>query len=295
MNSTTFQCSVFERNSERISTSITSRSRLRVTRYDYLNAWLIAGIVIAAVLFLVLAALLMRPPIQKQWTTEGTLVDHGLIPVNTSLAQNDWVNPDETPDVVGHVVDAGLLSRVSDSVSSVRAGFGQGQGQSSGPSGMRGIYHREPPIPVSPAHASRWKISYELSDLASYAQQLRHFGVELGVVDQIQNDIWRIGDVGRTNIVVHSDRVMESSSTYFVPVDRAAKRFDRLLVAASTADYPNSLIVHFYPNSTLEMLGAAEGRALPAGKTVEHVKQTQFRLVRLGSEFEVRVERIQFK
>jgi len=272
-----------------------SCSTLRVSRYDLLNSSLIAAILIASALFLMLAVMVFLPT-QKKSGPGGILIDDFTTKVESELEVEN-VDPSlaDAPDLENPVVDVGQFDQVSESLSSVRAAIPGKGGFGLGEDGHGEIDRRRPAPPGIDSPSSRWKISYELSDLDRYSAQLRFFEIELGLVSQSKNEILRVGDIGKTNLVVHSNRSLEAESTYFVPLDEAAKRFDRKLIRMASLDQPNTLIVHFYPNSTLNLLRDVEHKSLPNGKKIEHVEQTSFQLIPRGSGFDVRVERFEFK
>ena len=268
---------------------------LKVSRYDKTNAWLIAGILISGALFLIFAAMLTRQPISSGIEGEVGGKNKGLLSVETS--ESELVDPlADAPDLATQVIDASLFDQVTDSVSAVRAGHPGSAIGSGGSEGVANVDPRELEPPInSDSRSSRWQISYDLNDIDDYTSQLRHFQIELGVVSRQQNDIWRIADPGKTNLVVHSNRAAESDATYFVPIDSAAKRFDRKLAQIAQAGHSDTFMVHFYPQPTVELLDAEELKSLPAGKTLKHVERTLFRLNRRGDEFEVHVAEFEFK
>ena len=271
---------------------------LKVTRFDYLNAALVAGILIAGAVFLILATMLLRQPLPSngQGHTDGK--NAGLIPIETE--KTDLVDPlADAPDLADQVINVSLFDQVTDSISAVQSGnlaASDASIKATGTDGGLGTDPRDPmPVIDHDDPSSRWQIRYEFGNLDEYASQLRHFQIELGVVSQHQDDIWRIKDPGKTNLVVHSNRIAESKATYFVPLDNAAKRFDRRLAQSVQANHSSALMVHFYPAQTIELLKAAELKSLPASKSLEHIERTMFRLDRNGDEFEVHVESFEFK
>jgi hypothetical protein len=55
-----------------------------------------------------------------------------------------------------------------------------------------------------------------------------------------------------------------------------------------------TILVHFYPAATVELLKTLELQAIPAGKSLDQVKQTDFRLVQKDDGFEFEVAKINF-
>jgi hypothetical protein len=273
----------------------------QVSNYDRLAGWLTASIVVLGALLLIFATLLLRE------RSAIRLVNPRPVEPTTPLIAGDLdteqlVDPGtEAPELVSEIIDISqfdtdvlgtALARSSQLFRGTGDTPGDGDGRIVGPPG--------PHPPNRLDHVSqRWEIAYELSDLKTYSEQLRFFGIELGLVSQNTNDIWRIADIGRQNRLKESSRNLESTTVYFISSNSRMARWDKYLsetsgVESQGCDLKQSILVHFYPAETVERLKTLEQSAIPAGKSLEQVKQTNFRLVSSDDGFEFEVTKIKF-
>ncbi len=268
-----------------------SSQEIRVSPFDRVSAWLIAGIVMLSVAVLVLATLLTRSEVLPRRIVHpdpspGTsVVEDGL--------ESDELDPElDTPEVISEVINPSMFEQVSESVSAVQAGL-IGKKLSKGSQGVGKRRRQVIPEVVNPS--KRWKIAYELNDFEQYSQQLRYFQIEIGVVNRNQNEIFRIEDVGQTNKVVLSNRAAEGKSIYFCSEDKNSQRWDRQLIDDANVSRDDSIVVHLYPQATLDLMAVVELKSIPVEKNVNDIAKTSFRLIRNGSDYEFEVVSIELK
>lgn len=271
----------------------------QVSNYDRINAWLMALIIVVGALFLVFATLLFREILPSRGVPPYPVPPKPLVP--GEIDPDNLVDPgQELPELQSNIIDltqfrtdvisAAMAQAAAHSIGSGSVP-GNGDGRGGGPPSV---------IDPGPSHVSqRWKIAYELSDIETYATQLRSFDIDLGIVSQNTNDIWKIGDLRRQNQVVRSSRKSENNTLYFLSSSQRMKRWDLTLakeagLESDGCDLDHIISVHFYPESTIELLKSLELESVPRDKTVDQVKETHFRMVNTDNGFEFEVTQVKF-
>ncbi len=177
---------------------------------------------------------------------------------------------------------ANALEAVTDAVSSVRAslekrsgdaaqmGRGSGYGSREGGTGTGGD--------GIPEH-KRWIINYEAEDITSYAQQLSYFNIDIGVIHQTRNDIWRVNDAGGAANVIQTDREKEKLTLRFAHKKQRMQRWDEELARRNGVNLSNTITNQFYPEATRQIIRQAEATALQAaGRELRQVRNTIFKV-----------------
>lgn len=277
----------------------------RVSAYDQTSALLVAGVMVIGFLVFVLfmiwltlfagrSALKPPPPILE-------LAGNDNRPEGVA---DDWQPPgvEEFPEVEEPQL-ADALEAVTDSISVVRAqlekvdgnaaemgtGSGLGDKRARGPgSGNSNI------IP----EWERWKIEYTAGTSAEYMSILEHFGIYLGSVSQISNQILFFRDLNnsRPSMVAGNRESPDAQNIYFRNTKSRLKRWDQNKVLAGGGDTNNKIVVQFYPPDVRQMLLVLEQEVYhAAGKDLTEVRRTLFRCRPVGSGYEYYVEDLQYR
>ena len=264
----------------------------KVSIYDRLNAALIACIVIAGFLFAALFLIWLTTAIDFSRRAAGPIVVANEMGDSKPEGVSDDIlvpGVDEFPELEEQQL-ASKLELVNEAVSSVRAsleasrgsavqmGTGRGYGSREGGPGKGGDAIPE---------YKRWIINYESDDINVYAKQLSFFGIDIGVIHQTRNDIWRVHDVGGTPSVIETNREREHETLRFAHKKMRMQRWDRQLCKRAGVDLNNTLQAQFYSKEARQQIRQAEAAALEVtGKTLVEVKNTIFKVVPAGNGFE---------
>ncbi len=194
---------------------------------------------------------------------------------------------------------ANALEAVTDSVSSVRASLEKRSGDAAVMGAGRGYGSREggpgtggDGIP----EYKRWIINYEADDIGTYAKMLSYFTIDIGVIHQTRNDIWRVHDVGGSPEKITSNRETENKTLRFTHEKIKMKRWDQELSKRVGVDISNTVQCQFYPEETRVKIRTAEAAALAeTGKQLNEVKNTIFKVVPGGDGYVFEVEDIIYR
>ena len=281
------------------------RTDPRVSAYDQTSALLVAGVtVIGALVFILFMVWLTlfagrRPPKPPPAILELAGNDN-----RPEGVADDWLPPgvEEFPEVEEPQL-ADALEAVTDSISVVRAqlekvdgnaaqmgtGSGLGDKRARGPgSGNANI------IP----EWERWKIEYVASSSAEYMAILESFGIYLGSVSQLSNQILFFQDLtaGRPTMTAGNRKSDLAQNLYFRNTKTRLKRWDEAKVIAGGGDTDNKIVVQFYPADIRMMLLTLEQAVyLEDGKDLTEVRQTLFRCRPSGNSYEYYVEDIKYR
>lgn len=267
----------------------------KASSFDQLNSALVACIMLFGFLFTVLFLI---------WLT--TVFDFsrraaGPIPIANEPGDSkpegvadDVLEPgvEEFPEVeVPQLANA--LEAVTDAVSSVKASLEKRSGDAAVMGAGRGYGSREGG-PGSGGDGipeyKRWIINYESEDISTYADMLSHFDIDIGVVHQTKDDIWRVKDVAKGGKVVHTNREGEGKSLYFMHKKMKMQRWDQELCRRAGVDLGNTIQCQFYPEPTRQLIRVAEAEALQGtGKTLNQVKNTIFKVEPGGDKYKFTV------
>ncbi len=264
----------------------------KVSSYDLLNAILVASILIVG--FLVATLFLI-------WLT--TAFDFSKQRAAVALEVSEA--GDEKPEGVADDVEepgveefpevetpqlANALEAVSDAVSSVRASLEKRSGDAAQMGRGKGFGSREggpgtggDGIP----EYKRWIINYESENLETYAMQLTHFDIDVGVIHSTTNEIWRIHEVGGIPSVIKTNRETENKSLRFMHKKAKMQRWDQTLARRQGVDLADTITCQFYPESTRQIIRNVELAALEGtDKTVKDIRNTILKVVPGGDGFE---------
>ncbi len=273
-----------------------------VSRFDSINAMLIASVgifgLLAAILFMIWLTTAFDFSIQK--------IPLVLIPVGESgdgkpLGElDDFLEPgvEEFPDVDEPQL-AMALEAVTDSVSSVNGVLAERSGSSSQMGKGRGFGSREGGPGNGgggvPEH-KRWIIQYESDSIDTYAKQLSHFNIDIGVVDNLPNKIVRIHDPGGSVTVIQSTRESEAKTLRFIHKKPSLQRWDKTLATRQNVSLEDATTCQFYPELTRQKIRLVEALALQAaGKTLIEVRNTTLKVEPEGDGFVFKVVDILYR
>jgi hypothetical protein len=270
--------------------------------YDQINAFLISGLVLFGFLFSVLFLIWLTTIVDFSRRTEGPIVTAVDEPGNEKPKgeADDMEDPgvEEFPEVDTPQL-ANALEAVTNAVSSVQgalekrsgtaaqmgkgAGFGSRDG---GPgSGGDGI-----------PEYKRWIINFSSADVDTYADQLSHFKIDIGVVNNVKSNITRLADPGGSKRVIQSNREAEKKNLYFIHKKQRFRVWDQGIAKQAGISTSEAITVQFYPEATRQLLRIAEAQALKtAGKTLVEVKNTFFKVVADGNGYKFEVERMLYR
>ncbi len=275
-----------------------SHQKLRVSGYDKLSGLLLASIAIFGALFLILLACLWQPP-SLPVIFPPQPGKHLMI---TELDSNDTLDAGAEFPEVQPVIDTSVFEQVTDVVTSVKATVAfskDGSGDVVGKGDGRGVGDGIMPNPAGTPPHNRWNITYQLSDKETYSAQLRHFKVQLMLVHKSKDFIYRISDVGKSNLVKESDRVSEASTRFFASPNKRMAKWDRSFAHAAITESGEGvsgyIFVHMISDQLFTRLQASEKAHLPMGKTTGDIVKTHFKIISAGKdEFRIEVTGIDF-
>lgn len=131
----------------------------------------------------------------------------------------------------------------------------------------------------------RWFVQFaEKGDLRSYARQLDHFGIELGVAFKDGRIVY-VGSLSTTP-QKREERVSAGDKRLFMNWqggDRIKADIE-LLEKAGVPDAKSGTILHFYPRETEESLARLENAY--ANRPPEQIRRTYFQVRKTGNSFE---------
>ena len=261
----------------------------KASTYDRFSAGLVASIFVSG--FVVLSLLMI-------WLFGNDQVARGIPPleprsaipiVPSGLEQelDEIVGGSNSPELVS------LLESIENAVSHQAAQDGSpGKGDSL--PGTPGI--REP-LPITALlNTARWKVSYEVENIDRYKRQLDFFGIEIGVVDKHETDIWRIGSLATRVTVTHSTRAQEELSTWFAHSKPTLRRWDRKISKESGIAVQDRLFIQFYPPELVATISKLEEEKLQSlGRKLDEVEQTNVAFSESGGHFLVSVTDFEFR
>ena len=256
----------------------------KTSRYDQLNAALMAMILLFGFLFAVMFLIWLTSVFDFSRRAAGPMiVINEAGDSKPEGVADDILEPgvEEFPEVETPQL-ANALEAVTDAVSSVRAslekrsgdaaqmGRGAGYGSRDGGPGRGGD--------GIPEH-KRWIINYEADDIKTYASQLSFFNIDIGIIKQNNNDIFRVNDVGSAAKVIKTSREKENKTLRFQHKKQRMRGWDKELAKRAGVDLSNTIESQFYPESTRVIIRQAEAAALaPTGRTLNEVRNTIFKV-----------------
>ena len=267
----------------------------RASAYDRLSAALFALILLFSFLFAVLFLIWLTSVFDFSQRLAGPIVVANLEgDSKPEGVADDILEPgvEEFPEVETPQL-ANALEAVTDSVSSVRASLSDRSGDAE-KSGAGGGYGSREGGPGTGGDGipeyQRWVINYEAEDILTYAQQLSFFQIDIGVIHQTRNDIWRLTQPGGQNKVTKTTRERENLTLRFQHKKPRMRRWDEELCKRAGIDLSNTIQSQFYGESTRNIIRQAEAAALAkAGRELKQVRNTILKVVPSGDGYEFAV------
>jgi hypothetical protein len=276
-----------------------SRYHLRVSAYDRASSLLVSLLIVSVLIVVgLLIVYFARRLIALNVSIPVTAVELAIRPADAALGLKRDLEPPGVEDAA-ELEDPKIedtLSAVMDAVSSkqallsdedIDATFEPSQGRGLGDNRQTGLASAEGR--AGPSEPGR-EIRFEPNNLLDYAQWLDFFGIELGVLGQdnlihyAYNLSKKVPDTRQGEPTDERRLYMNSARGRFAPLDR------QLAIRAGIAAR-GRIILQFYPPPTEAILRDLEQRrARSAGRTIEEVRHTVFRVTRNEDRFEFQLE-----
>lgn len=270
----------------------------QTSRYDEVNAWLVAGNLLCGFLFVVLLLVWVfgERPFQRVHITLGPS-KHLKANEKAQLAEGPIDFPDTTKVAFERMQEAlPRLDQIIADIGATQASDGRGQDGLGGIGG--GGDQRLPEVPTTVPAYQRWQIKYSVGDIDQYRKQLDFFGIEIGVVHAKANRIVRVSQLSTKTKLSYSTRQAENenNSLYFVHKDGRVKLWGQSIAKAAGASLTDALTVEFFPSQTSSQLAKVESMAVQqAGRSLKEVVKTEFRIVEVDGEYKFVVHNINYR
>lgn len=140
----------------------------------------------------------------------------------------------------------------------------------------------------------RWFVEFaDSGNLASYAEQLDFFGIELGALFAADSRLVYLSNMQQAQPTMREIRAAEGEAERRLFMNWAEGSEERRaadveLFRKATIDASQAAIMHFYPAATEENLATIEQEF--DGRTASEIRRTYFRVRRTGSGFEFYVQ-----
>jgi len=212
---------------------------------------------------------------------------------------DDLIEPgiQEFPEIATPELATTLLS-VTDAISNVpatlskrtghvkRMGLGLGEGHKDG----------DPEIgPTGTPKHKRWSILFEAEDIDAYAKQLAFFKIDVAAIHRTENNIWRVHQSAGVWEAIESNRQQENKTLRFSHKRQRLRNWDKEICRQSGVDISNVITAQFYPKATTKIMAEIESAEVKdAGRNLDEVRKTTFRIVPDGDGFLFKVVELQF-
>ena len=267
--------------------------QIQLSLYDRVSAWLWSLTMIFSVLtvFSVMMWLQMARH-QAEIAKEIPLV---LIPANFGAPGDPrpmGVGEDlEDPGVeefyeteVSQIADA--VEAVTDMPSRVRGMLGAVDGNAELMGKGRGLGHKDGQGGGGGGGAERWSVEYETESIAKYVEQLSAFGIEIGFVSKITDQVDVLFNLNTTPQKRTTTRDEERRS-YFIHSNSKLRSWDMRLAVNAGIKPDGKIMVQFYPPATMTMLGTLEAKdAQSRGIELTKIRRTVFKVRPTGNSYE---------
>lgn len=266
----------------------------KVSKYDLVNAALIAFLVILG--SLVLMMLLIWLTSGSRRASPAVFMEFPPVTSEEEGEEDDLDDPgaEDFPEVdIPQLATA--LEAIPDALTQVQASLDARSGSASQMGRGTGRGSRRGAVGV-PEH-KRWVIQYESDSINSYARQLSFFQIDIGVFYKTSPRIFRLNDPAGSQQVISSSRDEEQKTLRFMHKERRMTRWDEELVKRSGISLePDGISCQFYPDSTRQLLRNLEGAALQTeGRELKNVRNTYFKIEPDGGGFAFKVVQIVYR
>lgn len=186
-----------------------------------------------------------------------------------------------------------LLEAVTDVVTTQSASLDTQQTSMFSSNVGTGLGDSRPPGPLGEGddiipRGERWEIRYLSNDIKAYAQQLDHFGIELGVIGGGEPLVDYASNLRQGRPSTRQGPGDQEKRLYMIWTEGALKRFDQQLLRGAGLRTAGRIVVQFYPQAVEDRLAQIEmDYAREQGRTsVKQIKRTVFGVRRQGAGFE---------
>ena len=273
-----------------------------VSGYDAVNAFLISSILVVgtlvAIMFLIWLTMIAN---NRTDNGPGYVVDQSFGLEKPEGFADDVHEPgvEEFPEVeTPQLADA--LEAVSEAISSVQAnleardgdaaemGKGSGFGARDGGPGT-GNFKGVPEY-------KRWKIEYRASNIDEYARQLSFFNIDIGVISNANNKVFRLQKPGVQDQVLDSTRENENKALFFIHEKQRLRRWDESLVKKQNISLNDAFTVQFYPQPIRQALRQLEAQYLQKdGKELADVRRTRYKVIVEDEGFSFKISTVEYQ
>ncbi|MCA9241971.1 MAG: hypothetical protein KDA37_17290 [Planctomycetales bacterium] len=138
------------------------------------------------------------------------------------------------------------------------------------------------------------EIRFEYADQAEYIAFLDFWKVEIGVLDQRNNQVYYASGFRQAepNTRVQDPAKQPENRIRFISNGTAFESIDRGLAAKAGIANRGAIIIQFWPDESAQYLLGLEDQAWKKAnkRSLEEVQRTIFRVVRSGNRFEWKLE-----
>jgi hypothetical protein len=274
------------------TSSLRTRSiptNLQTTSYDRVSAALWALIMIFAVLAMIVVLMWLQLA-QKRTAREATIVPvpseiGDLKPLGVGDDAEDpgveeffEIDVPQLADAVEAITNAVSTSRsLLAEVDGTAAQMGKGRGLGSrdgGGSGRGGT------------NADRWSIEYEAESINQYVDQLAFFGIEIGFVSKLLDQVELLIDLDTTPQIRPTTKA-EERRAYFIHANSRLRSWDLRLATNAGVKPEGKIMVQFYPPAVTAQLAQLEAdEAARRGLETTQIRRTTFKSRAAGAGFE---------
>ena len=271
----------------------------KTTRYDRTNGALISAILLAGFLFAVMLCIWFSGAYEFRDRGEVFVPpDRPGVDPPQGLT-DDILEPgvQDFPEIATPELAKTLLA-VTDAISNVpatlskrtghakRMGLGFGEGHKDGEPGIG---------PTGTPKYKRWSILFEAEDIDAYAKQLAFFKIDVAAIHRTKNNIWRVHQSDGVSKVIESNRQQENKTLRFSHKRQRLRDWDKEICRRSGVDISNVITSQFYPEATTKIMAIIESAEVKdAGRKLDEVRKTTFRIVPDGDGFLFEVVELQF-
>ncbi|MEL7496169.1 MAG: hypothetical protein AAFN77_01065 [Planctomycetota bacterium] len=277
--------------------------KLEPSQFDHVFAWMLAANLLCSFLLITFATIwycTFDAPLNRK-----VIVGITVSPIDSDdePVEDDWVGDLDFPGFteVSFETLESSLPRIDEAIAELSRRAAQ-DGQTGDANGgiLGGGPGKRLPKSVDPPNATdRWMIHYHLDDLGGYAQQLEHFGIQIGVVLEEEQTIWRVSNLtGGKPTLKKSTRQRENQlkSVYFLHPSGRVKRWSQAIAESAGVSMENAFTVEFYPLQTVSELAQLESaEVLRQGRSVDEVAKTEFKLKQVDGGFRFVVHNVEYR
>lgn len=141
----------------------------------------------------------------------------------------------------------------------------------------------------------RWVIEYESDNINIYIDQLQTFGIQIGAVHKVLDEVNLVFDLG-SSPSHRAVRREEEKRVYFVPTQGRLKSWDQRFANQAGINMAGKILVQFYPPETSQRLAQLEAEeAGRRGMEISEIRRTIFKVRPTANSYEYYVADVQPK